>query len=186
MNGRNRSLQTRELKGISTIRMNLRKKKFCHYCRNVLIEKFFEGRLRLFCQRCNEPIYENPIPASCLVVTDSTDRVLLVRRSVEPKKGFWCLPGGFMELGETPETAALRELKEETGLDGQIEMLLGVYSNPSQLYHTVLMVGYLINTYSGIPIAGDDADEVAFFHYDELPEIAFESHMKIIKMYYLA
>lgn len=91
-----------------------------------------------------------------------------------------------MELGETPETAALRELKEETGLDGQIEMLLGVYSNPSQLYHTVLMVGYLIHTYSGTPIAGDDADEVAFFHYDELPEIAFESHMKFIKMYYLA
>lgn len=163
----------------------MRKKNFCHYCGNVLIEKFFEGRLRRFCSRCNEPIYENPLPAACLVVTDQSDRVLLVRRSVEPKKGFWCLPGGFMELGETPETAALRELKEETELDGQIDRLLGVYSNPSLLYHTVLMVGYLVNTYSGTPIAGDDAEEVAFFHFDELPEIAFESHMKFIKMYFL-
>ncbi len=152
----------------------------------MLIEKIFEGKLRLFCEHCNEPIYENPIPAACLVVADNTNRVLLVRRSVEPKKGFWCLPGGFMELGEVPETAALRELKEETGLDGHIKMLLGVSSNPSLLYHTVLMVGYLVKTYTGTPIAGDDADDVAFFHYDELPEIAFESHMKFIKMYYTA
>ena len=166
--------------------MNMRKKNFCHYCGKALFEKIFEGRLRLFCEHCNEPIYENPIPASCLVVADDTDRVLLVRRSVEPKKGSWCLPGGFMELGETPETAALRELKEETGLDGHIEILLGVSSNPSMLYHTVLMVGYLVKTYTGTPVAGDDADDVAFFHYDELPEIAFESHMEFIKKYYLA
>ena len=162
----------------------MRKKTFCPYCGTRLTEKICEGSPRLFCEHCDEPIYENPIPASCLVVVDNMNRVLLVKRSVEPKKGFWCLPGGFMELGESPEKAALRELEEETGLSGRIEMLLGVSSNPSAQYHTVLMVGYLIRQYTGTLIAGDDADDAVYFHYDELPEIAFESHERFIRMYY--
>jgi 8-oxo-dGTP diphosphatase len=162
----------------------MRKKTFCPYCGTRLTEKICEGSPRLFCEQCDEPIYENPIPASCLVVVDNRNRVLLVKRSVEPKKGFWCLPGGFMELGESPEKAALRELEEETGLSGRIEMLLGVSSNPSAQYHTVLMVGYLIRQYTGTLTAGDDADDAVYFHYDELPEIAFESHARFIRMYY--
>jgi 8-oxo-dGTP diphosphatase len=164
----------------------MRKKTFCPYCGTRLIEKICEGSPRLFCEQCDEPIYENPIPASCLVVVDNMNRVLLVKRNVEPKKGFWCLPGGFMELGETPEKAALRELKEETGLTGKINMLLAVSANPSDLYHTILMVGYLVKSYSGNLIAGDDANDVAYFHYNELPEIAFESHTGFIRMYYAA
>ncbi len=162
----------------------MKKKNFCYYCGRKLKEKIFEGSLRLFCEHCKEPIYENPIPATCLVVVDNNNRVLLVKRSVEPKIGFWCLPGGFVELGETPEKAALRELEEETGLAGQIETLLGVSSNPSLLYHTVLMVGYLVTNYTGTLFAGDDADDVEYFHYHELPEIAFESHVKFIRTYY--
>ena len=162
----------------------MRKKTFCPYCGTRLTEKICEGSPRLFCEHCDEPIYENPIPASCLVVVDNINRVLLVKRSVEPKKGFWCLPGGFMELGESPEKAALRELEEETGLSGRIEMLLGVSSNPSALYHTVLMVGYLIRQYSGTLIAGDDAEDAVYYHYNELPKIAFDSHERFIRMYY--
>jgi len=162
----------------------MQEKKYCPYCAAGLIEKFCEGAQRLYCNSCREPIYENPIPATCLVVVDNQDRVLLVKRSVEPKIGFWCLPGGFMELGETPEQAALRELKEETGLSGQIEVLLGVSANPSALYHTVLMVGYLVKSYTGKPIAGDDAMDIALYHYDQLPEIAFESHLNFIRIYY--
>ncbi len=89
-----------------------------------------------------------------------------------------------MELGESPEKAALRELKEETGLLGRIEMLLGVSSNPSAQYHTVLMVGYLIKEYTGTLMADDDVDDAVYFHYTELPEIAFESHARFIRMYY--
>lgn len=161
-------------------------KSHCHFCGSPLTKKHIEGAMRLFCTTCNVPIYENPIPATCLVVVDDNDRLLLVKRSVDPKKGFWCLPGGFMELGETPEEAALRELKEETGLSGQIQMLLGVTSNTSEQYHTVLMVGYLIKDYSGSLEPGDDAADAAYFKYDELPEIAFQSHMKFIRIYYSA
>jgi len=109
--------------------------------------------------------------------------VLLVKRSVEPKIGFWCLPGGFMELNETPEQAALRELEEETGLVGKIEVLLGLYATPSALYHTILMLGYLIKSYTGTLVAGDDAMDAAWFLFDELPEIAFESHLNFIRIY---
>ncbi|MBW2569088.1 MAG: NUDIX domain-containing protein [Deltaproteobacteria bacterium] len=164
----------------------MQKKEFCHFCGKQLVEKKINGNTRLFCEHCKKPIYENPIPASCLIVIDDKEKVLLVKRNAEPKKGFWCLPGGFMELGETPEQAALRELKEETGLSGQIEMLLGVTSDNSSQYDTVLMVGYLIKKYSGILEAGDDASDTACFHPDELPEIAFESHKKFIRIYYAA
>jgi len=89
-----------------------------------------------------------------------------------------------MELDETPEHAALRELTEETGLKGKIDMLLGVSTNPSAQYHTVLMVGFLVKSYSGNLTAGDDANDVKFFRFDELPDIAFKSHASFIRMYY--
>jgi ADP-ribose pyrophosphatase YjhB (NUDIX family) len=162
----------------------MRKKKYCHYCGARLTQKLWEGTIRLFCKQCNEPLYENPVPATCLVVIDNKERVLLVKRNVAPKQGFWCLPGGFMELNETPEKAALRELEEETGLTGKIDMLLGVTSTQSSQYETVLMVGYLVKDYSGTPIAGDDASDVGYFQVDELPEIAFESHIKFINDYF--
>ena len=113
--------------------------------------------MRPFCEGCREPVYENPVPVTCVVVTDPGNRLLLVRRSVAPKIGLWCLPGGFMELGETPEEAALRELAEETGLSGTIDRLLGVLTTPSDQYHTVLMVGYRVGAYTGRVVAGDDA-----------------------------
>ena len=161
-------------------------KTHCHFCGNTLIKKFTEDRERLFCTQCDTPIYENPVPASCLVTIDEKERLLLVKRSANPKKGHWCLPGGFMELGELPEQAALRELKEETGLTGKISRLLGVTTNTSAQYHTVLMVGYLIKQFSGKPVAGDDASDLAFFSYDEMPEVAFKSHKNFIRMYYAA
>jgi ADP-ribose pyrophosphatase YjhB (NUDIX family) len=116
-------------------------------------------------------------------VADEEKRILLVKRSVEPKKGYWCLPGGFMELDETPEQCALRELKEETGLSGKIKLLLGVRANPSPMYHTVHMTGYLVNEFSGTPVAGDDADQVKWFSINDLPEIAFDSHRHFISIY---
>ena len=162
----------------------IRKKTFCYFCGSNLSTKLIEGTLRLFCSSCNEPIYENPTPATCIVVIDDKGRLLLVKRSVEPKKGWWCLPGGFIEMGEDPDKAALRELHEETGLNGRIELLLGVTSSHSELYNTILMVGYLVKNFQGTLKAGDDAIDAAFFYPDKLPEIAFDSHVKFQRIYY--
>ena len=163
--------------------MTINEKKYCHFCGGDLEVRFVEGRDRKYCVRCAGPIYENPVPATCTIVADENRRILLVKRSVEPKKGYWCLPGGFMELNETPELCALRELKEETGLSGTIKLLLGVRANPSPMYQTVHMTGYLVKEFNGQPIAGDDADEVRWFHVDSLPEIAFNSHRHFISIY---
>jgi ADP-ribose pyrophosphatase YjhB (NUDIX family) len=162
----------------------MREKSFCCVCSSHLETKMIDGAMRLFCSTCDEPIYENPTPATCVVVIDSMGRLLLVKRNVEPKKGWWCLPGGFIELGEDPWKSALRELYEETGLKGKIELLLGVMSSHSQLYDTILMVGYLVKNFKGTLKPGDDAMDAAFFYPDKLPEIAFDSHEKFKKIYY--
>jgi 8-oxo-dGTP diphosphatase len=161
----------------------MKKKSFCPYCRAPLKNKFCEGRLRRYCDTCREPIYENPVPATGVVVADGPDRILLVKRNIEPKLGQWCLPGGFMELDETPEQCALRELKEETGLSGRINVLIGVTAHPNRLYGTVLMLGYLVTQCSGRLTPGDDVSEAAYFQQDLLPEVAFESHRRFIRIY---
>ncbi len=89
-----------------------------------------------------------------------------------------------MELGETPEQAALRELKEETGLCGHVEQLLGVTANPSPDYHTVILIGFLVKRYSGRMRPGDDASEAACFQAHVLPDIAFDSHLHFIRTFY--
>lgn len=160
----------------------MREKSYCHFCGNNIARTHFEGRNRLFCNTCQQPIYENPVPASCLVVRDSEKLILLVKRSVEPKKGGWCLPGGYIEMAEEPDESAQRELKEETGLTGDIHRLLGVMKGHSDIYDTILMVGYLVLSYTGQLIAGDDADEAQFYRPEEMPPVVFRTHRLFIDM----
>ena len=159
-------------------------KTHCHFCGQRLIKRYFEGRERLYCPACRQPNYENPVPATCLLVVDHCQRLLLVQRSVAPKIGHWCLPGGFMELGESPEFAALRELEEETGLQGTIRRLLGVRTAPSAQYHSILMLCFLVREYTGDPVAGDDASQVRWFDRAALPAVAFDSHIHFITNYF--
>lgn len=164
--------------------MGKKTKRFCPFCAHVLERRHIEGRMRLYCTGCREPIYENPVPAACVVLIDDQQRILVVKRKVDPKAGQWCLPGGFVECGETTEQAALRELQEETGLIGRINSLIGVTTSPGTLYRSILIVGYLVTTFSGRATAGDDASAVGFFNRDQLPEIAFESHRSFIRLYF--
>lgn len=159
-------------------------KQFCHSCALPLENRRIEGRIRQYCARCRKPVYENPVPAACVVLVDDRNRLLLVKRRVAPKPGMWCLPGGFVECGETPERAALRELQEETGLTGRINTLIGVTTSPGTLYRSILLVGYLVTSFSGSATAGDDASDVNFFEIENIPDVAFESHQSFIRVYY--
>lgn len=163
---------------------SIHEKRFCPSCSHPLIRKAWEGRDRLFCPQCSAPLYENPIPAACVITLDAAGRLLLVKRSVEPKRGLWCLPGGYMELGETPQETALRELREETGLSGRIDRILDADSNPSRIYHTVALVCYLVTAFHGDLAPGDDADDARFFPPDALPELAFNSHRRFIHRFF--
>lgn len=157
-------------------------KVFCHRCGSRLIDKFIaaENRNRLFCTACSSPVYENPVPATAAVVINKQGEVLLVKRKVDPKKGEWCLPGGFLELEETPEQGCLRELKEETGLDADIHQWMGNIIGSNFHYHTVLVIGFTVKNIRGRLSAGDDCLEARFFNPGQMPPVAFRSHRLIL------
>lgn len=106
--------------------------------------------------------------------------VLLVRRRNPPFDGFWSLPGGFVDSGETVEAACAREVLEETGLEVKVKKLVGVYSKPGRdpRGHTV-SIAYLVERVGGEISAGDDAKEAEFFPLSKLPKLAFD-HKEII------
>jgi 8-oxo-dGTP diphosphatase len=124
--------------------------------------------------------YENPLPSSAAFVRNDRGEILLVKRGVEPGKGEWALPSGFIEVDETPAKACIRELKEETGLDGRIQRLLGVYSQKSSMYKNVIIVAYLVQA-DGILRPGSDSVSAEYFTPDRLPDIAFPSHIEILR-----
>ena len=156
-------------------------KEFCPYCGQRVIEKTFGRRVHGYCVKCDMIHYENPLPAVAVLVLNSKDQLLLVKRSVEPAKGTWCLPGGFIEVDESIEEAAVRELEEETGIKGEIEGLVDFFSQRSQDYRAILIFGYRVKILGGELKAGDDAQEAGFYDLDKLPPIAFLSHKRLIE-----
>ena len=108
------------------------------------------------------------------------DAVLLIRRRNPPFAGDYALPGGFVDRGERVETACIRELREETGLDVIIVDLLGVYSDPARdpRGHNVSVV-YRVARRGGSLAGADDADDARFFPLDALPSLAFD-HAQIL------
>lgn len=116
--------------------------------------------------------------------SDNGAQVLLVRRGNHPYKDCWALPGGFAEPGETIEQVAVRELREETGIEEASLQLLGVYSEPGRDPRDwVVTVAYVAPLPTGAhPVAGDDAAAVQWFEIDEaltLPNLAFD-HNRIL------
>lgn len=125
--------------------------------------------------------YRNPAPTVDVVIECEGHVVLILRKNPPPG---WALPGGFVEYGERIEDAAVREAKEETGLDVTLTALLGVYSDPARdpRQHTVATV--YVGRADGTPIGGDDAAEAKFFSEDDLPaDIAFD-HRAILADYF--
>ncbi len=107
--------------------------------------------------------------------------VLLIRRANEPFRGCWALPGGFVDIGERVEDACLRELREETGIDGRIRCLIGVFSDPDRdpRGHTVSVV-YAVDPVRGEMQGADDATEAAAVPYTEDLQLAFD-HREIVE-----
>lgn len=154
--------------------------KYCPRCGTELKLRKKEGRKRLYCPACAWINYENPLPSSAALVRNKRGEILLVKRGVEPGKGKWALPSGFIEIDETAEEACLRELEEETRLRGKIVKLIGVYSQESLIYKNVLIIGYEVETHGSIT-PGSDSLRAEFFPLDRLPEIVFSSHREIIR-----
>ncbi|MGM0441082.1 MAG: NUDIX domain-containing protein [Elusimicrobiota bacterium] len=153
--------------------------KYCPICTSPLEEDYIDGQKRFHCIACGWIDYRNPVPAVACIVKQK-NKFLLVKRGVNPQKGKWSLPAGFMELYEKPEEAVLRELKEETGLEGKVEKLIGVYSQPSKNYGTVLTIGYLVKEITGVLLGGDDVKAAKFSKIEDVKDIPFTSHRKML------
>ncbi|MCK4807555.1 MAG: bifunctional hydroxymethylpyrimidine kinase/phosphomethylpyrimidine kinase, partial [Candidatus Aegiribacteria sp.] len=133
----------------------------------------------LFCSKCGFIHYRNPLPAVVLMVHDD-ERILLVRRAVQPKKGMLSLPGGFLETGETTDECGRRELLEETGLQVRESRLLGLETDLTA-YGGILLAVLEVKDWEGTPVAGDDASEVIWCPIREVPELAFNAHNRLVE-----
>jgi 8-oxo-dGTP diphosphatase len=146
--------------------------RFCSACGAKL-----PSRPPVTCARCGTAHYLNPLPcANGVVIRDG--RVLVGRRAHSPWHGLWCSPGGFCELGEHPADTVVREVREELGLDVEVDEYLGTWidvyaDDPGEPDAGVINVAY----YTATPLSAEhgrvadpvEVSEVAWFAWDELP-----------------
>jgi ADP-ribose pyrophosphatase YjhB (NUDIX family) len=147
---------------------------YCPSCGTHLQDRIVDHRTRRACPACGRIQWRNAKPcAGVLVIRNG--KVLLVRRTVEPFLGYWDIPGGFCEVDEHPLQTAIREVREETGLEIELTGLLGLWLD-EYVEHTTLNIYYLARPLSRRIRAGDDADGAAWFAPNALPRrIAFQN-----------
>ncbi|MGI9229713.1 MAG: NUDIX hydrolase [Gammaproteobacteria bacterium] len=150
---------------------------YCSHCGAEIVEKVpsDDNRLRHVCVACERVHYQNPkIITGCIPVLD--DRILLCKRAIEPRLGFWTLPAGFMELGETTQQAAIRETMEEANAEVDQLRLYTMFNLPhvNQVY--MIFLARLLNEDFS---AGAESQEVELYKEQDIPwgEMAF----KVIK-----
>jgi len=152
---------------------------FCARCGAQLDHREVFGQERPVCPRCGYVVYYNPkLVAVGILVNDG--RVLLVRRGMNPGRGRWGMPGGYVDMGEVVEEAVAREVWEETGLKAQARKLLGLYSEAGQP-HVVAV--YEMEEINGEVAAGEEVLDAAFFPLDDLPPMAFPRDLKLLAPY---
>jgi ADP-ribose pyrophosphatase YjhB (NUDIX family) len=136
-----------------------------------------DNRERMVCADCGHVAYENPKVVVGAIVVASGERVLMCRRAIEPRKGFWTLPAGYMELGETPEEGAAREALEEAEAVIAIDGILGVFSIARIGQVQVIFRARFADPGPPVFAPGAESLEVRLFPVAEIPwdEIAFPS-----------
>lgn len=160
--------------------------RFCPKCGSVADRKLPN---LLICKNCDYNFYINPAPTNAIILENSRGEILLVKRKFEPMKGFWDLPGGFIEIGESIEESSLREIKEELGID--ISEVTYFKSYPDEYLYQGINVKTL-----GITLVGkisdnaeinpaDDVEEAKFYKKEDISfeEIAFESIKQALRDY---
>ena len=158
--------------------------KFCSNCGKSVVIKVVEDdpKPRHVCEHCDTIHYQNPkIIAGCLPIFG--DQVMLCKRAIEPRSGWWNLPGGFMENGEAAEDGAAREVEEEANIKVEIISALTIYSIPkiNQVYLHFLAQMPDLNFSPGV-----ESLEVEMFNEEDIPwkDIAFASSTFALKRYF--
>ena len=137
---------------------------------------------RLVCGRCGFVFYLGPKVAVGTIIRNEDNHIVLVRRAIEPGYGKWVFPGGFVDRGEEVRVAAVREAREEAGLDIRIDRLLNVYSYPGR---APVIIVYLATVTGGCLACDDEGLEAHYFPPDKIPwnELAFRSTREALGEY---
>lgn len=137
---------------------------------------------RLVCQRCGFVFYLDPKVAVGTIIADERRHIVLVKRAIEPGYGKWVFPGGYVDRGEDVQSAAVREAREEAGLDVRLDRLLNVYSYPGR---APVIIVYAATLIGGCLACDDEGLEARLFAPDEIPwdELAFRSTYEALREY---
>ena len=156
--------------------------RYCPHCGHPVEEREAYGRIRPVCPACGYVHFRSP-KLGVSILVERGDRILLVRRAIEPGLGQWSLPSGFMEWDEAPEVAAVRECAEETGLVVDDLKLVTVDHYADDYRGPGLNLTYRARVAGGALEPADDAAAVRFFAPDGLPDledVAFYSHRRLL------
>ena len=157
--------------------------RFCPRCAGPLDSRIVRAGEppRLVCRSCGFIFFLDPKVVSGAVFTVDGG-ILLIQRAIEPSLGKWVFPGGYVDRGESLEAAAIREVKEECGLDVRLARLLGVYSSPG---NPVILVAYVGEVLGGDLAVDEEGLAACAFSPEKIPwdQLAFPSTMKVIRDY---
>jgi 8-oxo-dGTP diphosphatase len=150
--------------------------RYCPRCGGELERRLLKATepQRLVCTRCGFVFYLDPKIAVGTIIRSVRDRIVLVRRAIDPGYGKWVFPGGYVDRGETLAAAAIREAREECGLDIRLDGLVNIYSYSGR---APIIVVYAATAIGGTLCVDDECLETSEFDSDTLPwnELAFRS-----------
>jgi 8-oxo-dGTP diphosphatase len=150
--------------------------RFCPSCAGPLELKVLKAGdpSRLACSRCGFVLYLDPKVAVGTIISADDGRLVLVKRAIHPGYGLWVFPGGYVDRGEEITAAAVREAREESGLDVHLDGLINIYSYPQR---PLIIVVYAATAIGGELCADDECLEARLFARDAIPwsELAFQS-----------
>lgn len=156
--------------------------RFCPACGGALEARQLRAAdpARLVCTQCGFILYLDPKVAVGTVIVTADDRIVLVRRAIEPGYGLWVFPGGYVDRGEEITVAAIREAREEAGLEVRLEGLINIYSYPGR---PIIIVVYRASIVSGELRIDEESLEARLFTRAEIPwtELAFRSTREAIE-----
>jgi 8-oxo-dGTP diphosphatase len=159
--------------------------RFCPCCGGRLAPRLLKtgDRERMTCAACGFVLYLDPKVAVGTIISADDGRLVLVRRAIEPGYGLWVFPGGYVDRGEQILDAAIREAREECGLDVRIDGLVNIYSYAGT---TPIIIVYRASVLGGELCTDDECLEARLFAAAEIPwdELAFRSTRDALEDYY--
>jgi ADP-ribose pyrophosphatase YjhB (NUDIX family) len=163
--------------------------RYCPFCATELQTRRIpeDGPERRVCSACGFIQWGNSKPTSAGIILDGRGRVLLGRRNIEPFRGWWDLPGGFLEVAEHPEDGLRREIREECGIEVTDLRFVGVFldvypDKVSEATHDLLNFYYECRA-AGTPVGADDIEDLLWFPPGEVPvdEVAFAANRAALR-----